>query len=149
MIKLIENLTKMNKESQAYSLRLFSRVDIYEKIKIIKYQKQIFHKLKDNHINEDNAILTLSSLILSIDIATKKLDIVNLNAIKIRNKNNKAKIKRQKLLTYWAIIKTLKSDQNMSFRQISKYFAQYHRFNVSHSTIYQLWNEIEKNTGEK
>lgn len=52
-------------------------------------------------------------------------------------------------LGYWAIVRTLKLEQKMSFREISIYFATYHKLEVSYSTIYELWNELENNTNIK
>lgn len=142
----IEYLTKLNQESQNQKLRLFAKVDITTKLKILSSQKQLFHKLKSAHSDIENTILTLSSLVLAIDSVAKELDDVNLNAIKLRSKNNKAKIKRQKVLGYWAIVRTLKLEQNMSFRDIATYLAKYHKLEVSYSTIYELWNKLENNT---
>ena len=146
---LIEHLTKLNQESQNQKLRLFARVDLQTKLQILQLQKQLFHKLKSAYSDVDNTILTLSSLVLAIDSVVNELDDVNLNAIKLRGKNNKAKIKRQKVLGYWAIVRTLKLEQNMSFRDIATYFAKYHKLEVSYSTIYELWNELENNTNIK
>lgn len=142
---ICESITKLNLESQNQRLRLFAKVDMTTKLKILTSQKQLFHKLKSAHSDVDNTILTLSSLILAIDAVVKELDDINLNAIKLRGKNNKAKIKRQKMLGYWAIVRTLKLEQNMSFRDIATYFAKYHKLEVSYSTIYELWNELENN----
>ena len=142
---ICESITKLNLESQNQNLRLFARVDLKTKLQILQFQKQIFHKLKSAHSDVDNTILTLSSLILAIDAVVKELDDINLNAIKLRGKNNKAKIKRQKVLGYWAIVRTLKLEQNMSFRDIATYFAKYHKFQISYSTIFEMWNEIENN----
>jgi hypothetical protein len=140
---ICESITKLNLESQNQRLRLFAKVDITTKLKILTTQKQLFHKLKSAYNDVDNTILTLSSLVLAVDSVTKELDDVNLNAIKLRGKNNKIKIKRQKVLGYWAIVRTLKLEQNMSFRDIATYFAKYHKLEVSYSTIYELWNELE------
>jgi hypothetical protein len=144
-----ENLTKLNQESQNQRLRLFVKVDITTKLKILTSQKQLFHKLKSSYNDVDNTVLTLCSLILAIDLIAKELDNVTLNAIKLRGKNSKAKVKRQKVLGYWAIVRSLKLEQNMSFRDISTYFAKYHRLEVSYSTIYELWNDLENNTNIK
>jgi hypothetical protein len=141
----IEYLTKLNLESQNQRLRLFAKVDVQTKLKVLVSQKKLFHKLKSAHIDVDNTVLTLSSLVLAIDAVAKELDEINLNAIKLRGKNNKSKIKRQRLLGYWAIVRTLRLEQKMSFRDISTYFAKYHKFGVSYSTIYELWNELENN----
>lgn len=146
MDEILEKTTKMNQEIQNQKLRLLARVDFDTKIKIFQEQKPTFHKLKSAYVDIDNAVLTLSSLILAIDSVIKKLGIVNLHASKIREKNNKAKIKRQKLLGYWAIVRTLKFEEKMSFRDISTYFSKYHKLEVSYSTIYNLWNELENNT---
>lgn len=146
---ICESITKLNLESQNQRLRLFARVDLQTKLQILQLQKQLFHKLKSAHSDVDNTILTLSSLILAIDAVVKELDDINLNAIKLRGKNNKAKIKRQKVLGYWAIVRTLKLEQNMSFRDIATYFAKYHKLEVSYSTIYELWTELENNIKEE
>ena len=145
MIRLFEKITKIDQEAQNQKLRLFAKVDFETKIQILEQQKQIFHKLKTNYSDIKNEILTFASLILAINKVVKKLDDVNLNAIKLRSKNNKSKIKRQKLLSYWAIARTLKLEQNMSFRDIATYFAKYHKFQISYSTIFEMWNEIENN----
>lgn len=141
-----ENLTKMSLEAQNQNLRLLAKVDAATKFNIMQAQKSIFHKLKSVHGAIDNAVVTLASLILAVDMVVGKLDSVNLNAVKLRGKSNKAKVKRQKLLGLWSIVRALKLEQNMSFRQISAYFAKYHKLVVSYSTIYELWNELEKNT---
>ena len=144
-LKACEIITKLNQESQNQKLRLFAKFDIQTKLKIIVNQKQLFHKLKQKYSDVDNNILTLSSLILAIYSVVKELDDVSFNAIKLRSKNNKNKIKREKLLSYWAIVRTLKLKRNMSFRDIAIYFGKYHRLEISYSTIYRLWNELENN----
>ncbi len=143
---MIESITKLNQETQNKNLRMFARIDLKTKLQILQLQKQLFHKLKNSYSDVDNTILTLSSLVLAIDTVANEFDDVNLNAIKLRARNNKAKIKRQKMLGYWAIVRTLKLEQNMSFRDIATYFKKYHKLEVSYSTIYELWNELENNT---
>ncbi len=144
-----ETITKMNQESQNQKLRFFAKVDISTKLKILDLQKQLFHKLKSVHSDVNNTVLTLSSLILAVEAMEKNLDDVNLKAIKLRGKNIKTKVKREKVLGYWAIVRSLKLEQNMSFRDISAYFAKYHKLNVSYSTVYELWKEIEKKMENK
>ena len=144
-----ETITKMNQESQNQKLRFFAKVDISTKLKILDKQKELFHKLKSVHSDVNNTVLTLSSLILAVEAMEKNLDDVNLKAIKLRGKNIKTKVKREKVLGYWAIVRSLKLEQNMSFRDISAYFAKYHKLNVSYSTVYELWKEIEKKMENK
>lgn len=148
----IEQVTSFNQELQNKLLRLFARVDITTKLKILKLQKLLFHRLKSKFKEVSNEVLTLSSLILAIDKSMKNLDDVNFNTIKLRGKNERSKIKRERLLGYWAIVRQLKLDENLSFRDIATYFEKYHRFEVSYSTIYLMWSELENNInlqGEK
>ena len=74
---------------------------------------------------------------------------MNLNVIKLRRKSSKTKVKRQKVLGYWAIVRTLKLEQKMSFRQISEYFKKYHKLDVSYSMIFETWKELEKNINKE
>lgn len=125
-------------------IRLFSKVDYEMKIKILKHQKSLFHKLKQQNKGRSNEELMLTSLVHAIKEMTLSLDDISLKSFTIRGKNIKSEIKKEKLLSYWAIVKTLRERENMSFRQISKYFLKYHKFEVSYSTIQKTWNKIER-----
>ncbi len=139
-----EIIIKMNQETQNQMIRTFTKLDISVKVDVFKEQKVIFHKLKNIHFDIDNSILTYASFVLAIKLIISETDQVNLKAIKLRTKNaKKQNQKREKLLSYWSIIKTLKLEQNYSFREISDYLLKYHRFEVSYSLIYQIWNETE------
>lgn len=142
----IETLTQMSEEIQNKQLRFFARVNLEMRLKILSNQKQIFHKFKGLRPNTDNALLTLSSLLIAIKEESNSLDPIDLNLIKLRGKNNKRKMKRDILLGYWAIIKKLKNNENMSFREISQYLYKYHHQEISHSSIYAVWKEVEETT---
>ena len=144
ILRNCEIITKMNQETQNQMIRTFTKLDISVKVDIFKEQKVIFHKLKNIHFITDNSILTYASFVLAIKLIVSKTNEVNLKAIKLRTKNTKKQNqKREKLLSYWSVIKTLKNEQNYSFREISDYLLKYHRFEVSYSLVYQTWNEIE------
>ena len=144
IIKNCEAITKMNQEAQNQKLRLFVKVDITTKLKILDQQKSIFHKLRGFYSDVDNVILTFSSLILATEEVLNKIDGVNLKALKLRSNNiKKQNLKREKLLSYWSIVRTLRLEQNMSFRNISNYLKKYHKFEVSYSIIYKTWIQIE------
>ena len=72
MNKEVESITKLNQESQNQRLRLFAKIDITTKLKILASQKQLFHKLKSVYSDVDNTVLTLASLILAVDSIEKK-----------------------------------------------------------------------------
>lgn len=144
ILRNCEIITKMNQKTQNQMIRTFTKLDISVKVDIFKDQIVNFHKLKKIHFDIDNSILTYASFVLAIEFIIKNTNQVNLKAIKLRSKNEKKQNqKREKLLSYWSIVKTLKLEQNYSFRNISEYLLKYHRFEVSYSLIFQSWNEIE------
>ena len=144
ILRNCEIITKMNQETQNQMIRTYTKLDISVKVDVFKEQKVIFHKLKNIHFITDNSILTYASFVLAIEVVIKNTNQVNLKAIKLRTKNaKKQNQKREKLLSYWSVVKTLKLEQNYSFREISDYLLKYHRLEVSYSLIYQIWNEIE------
>lgn len=140
---ITETLTKKTILQQKKLLKIFAKLNIEQQIEIINMQNSLFHKLKNYNKEVSNAILTLSSLILAVDSVVKEIDSVSFNALKLKNKNPKSKIKKEKLLSYWAVVRTLKLEENMSFRDISSYLKKYHKFEVSYSLIYQKWQQIE------
>jgi len=143
-IKTLESLTKLSTELQNQKLRLFARVDLSIKLKILSSQKQIFHQLKSQHSHIENEILTLASLIAAILKEFENSDEVELKSLIFRAKNARKKAKREKILERWAIVKTFKIEHNMSFRDVSKYLKKYHKLEVVHSTLHKMWNELEK-----
>ena len=143
---IITKITKMNKETQNKHLRIFAKVDTSTKLQILKEQKNIFHKFKNNYKDIDKSVLTLSSLILAIQNIVNKFDNTKLNIINLQNKiRYRKQTKKDKLLSYFAIVKTLKKSEKMSYRDIAKYLKKYHKLDVSYSSIYKIYCEIEKN----
>lgn len=141
---ICEKLTKTSDEKQRQLLRNFSRLSLEIKLQIFDLQKSIFHRLKQTHNDVANNILTYCSLIESIDNTIKSNEKLEIKALAIKHKNQRKARKREKILEQWAIIKSLKNEQKMSFREIAKYLKKYHKFEVVHSTIYAMWNELEK-----
>jgi len=144
--KDVEKITKMYAEQHNQLLRFFLRVDLQTRLKIFKIQKEIFFKLKNLYEDVGNAVLTYSSFIISISIVEKKTD-NNTKIFKARKFRRSSK--REKILEKWAIIKSLKSDEKLSFRQIATYLKKYHRLNISYSLIHKIWSDLEeKNINE-
>lgn len=147
--KDVEKTTKMPIEQQNQLLRIFARVYIADKLMIIKQQKKIFFHLKNTYnYNVDNTILTYSAFILSINQYLND----NKNNIKIsifKAAKFRKSFKRDKIIEKWAVVKSLKNHEKLSFRQISQYLQKYHRLDISYSLIYRLWIEIEEKKYKK
>lgn len=144
-----EKITKLSLEKQNKNLRIFAKLNLDIKVEILKTQKKLFHKLRSEHNDYDINILTICSLIISIEQFLIKKNKFERRVISYRAKNEKKRIKRERLLNYWSIVKSLKLEQKMSFRQIAKFLAKYHKFQVSYSLIFQMWNELESKEGEE
>jgi len=150
IVKITEIITKISLKEQNQLLRFFARVDVKSRLEIIKKQKIIFHKLKIAHDDIDNTVLTYSSMILAIFEMKKNINIEIYNAMKLKAKNLRKSSKREKIMEKWAIVRSIKNDEKLSFRQISQYLHKYYKFDISYSAIYKIWQEIEiKNKKQK
>lgn len=144
-LKLIENFTRINAESQSRYLRLFIKLDIETKLKIVEQQNVFFYKLHSKNKDVKKAILIYSSFIMGISNVIEKLEDIDIFTSKLKAKSVKTSSKREKIINLWAIVRTLKLEQKMSFRQIASYVKKYHKLTVVHSTIATMWHEIEHN----
>lgn len=147
ILRNCEIITKMSEEMQNRIIRIFAKLDAETKVNVFQDQKVIFHKLRNIYSDVDNSLLSYSSFVLATQNITEK---VNINAMKLRSSSTKEKSqKREKLLSYWSIIRTLKFEENLSFREISTYLSKYHKFEVSYSLVHKTWNENENNLIKK
>jgi hypothetical protein len=163
MEEVIDRLLKQSQEQQKSILRYFSRCPPTICVEILQKKHTTFHALRQKHNDLDKGTLEYCALILSIkshhddELSLKDKSFTGMDIEEIRNISRKkanqfmrtikkADPKREKLLGYWAVVRTLKLEQNFSFRQIGLYLMKYHKLSVAHSTIYQLWNELENET---
>jgi len=145
----IEKIIKMNISKQNQLFRIFAKADLLTKLEILKKQKKIFYKLKTRQNNIDNIILAYSSMVLAILSIKQNINREEYNAKIFKATKFRKSLKRDKILEKWAIIRSLRNDEKLSFRQISAYLRKYHRFNVSYSLIYEIWTQLaEKNINE-
>jgi hypothetical protein len=142
----------MTKEIQNRKLRFFTKLKIEDKILIFRNQKNNFYILKDKYKNTDLVILTYCSFLISIDRYLQNLseieqDIINQQKVSLIHFS-----KRDKIISKWAVIRELKLKNNMSFRQIVKFLNKKYKLNISLSSLYNIWKELENNNqkqGEK
>ena len=57
--------------------------------------------------------------------------------------------KRDKIIAKWAVIRELKLKNNMSFRQIVKFLNKKYKLDISLSSLYNIWKELENNNQKK
>lgn len=152
--KQIQEETLCSNENQKKLINWFNKQNLLIKIDIFKEHKNQFFKLKKRF--DKNEIIGFISFILAIKTfyekeqqLEKKNTSLILGSIKAQTdfsikkfRKARKKEKREKLLNIWSVVKRMK-EENYSFRAISLYIKQRHRFEVSHSYISALWKEIE------
>ena len=141
--KQIESITKFTIEMQNQQLRIFARLQAEERLVIMKLQKSLFYGLRQKNNEVPLDLLSYASLVLAIKQHHDDFDEVDKKLVAIKKRVTRKARSREKLLCYWALIKTLRNDKQLSFREISRYLQKYHKFEVAHSTIYELWKELE------
>ena len=141
----VTQLLKSTNEEQKQTLRLFSKMPLESRVKVFEGHKKMIYALKDKHREVDISILSYTSFILAVNQYVSTVADIDKNILDLRTKSIRKFAKREKLLAKWALIKELKNVKGLSFRQIAKYLKKYHKLEVVHSTVYDLWKELEEN----
>ena len=147
----VVRLLKKTDEEQKSILRAFASIPLESKVIIMELNRDVFYPLKQENKDVPLSILSYVAMILAIEKYRTQTAGLDSNVIELRTKFFRKQLKKDKLLGKWALVKTLRNDKNLSFRQISNYLKKYHKLSVVHSTIYDLWCELEvrKKQGEK
>lgn len=141
--KELQILTKKPLSEQNRLLKLFAKLSLAQRKEIVAKQCPIFHTLKDAKGKEfNNETLTLASQIIAIERYENTLNEYELKVIKYKEKKANKNNKTGKLLLIWAIVKDLKINKEMSFREIADYLTD-SKFEVSYSLVYREWQKYE------
>lgn len=143
--KQVTQLLKSTNEEQKQTLRVFSKMPLESRIQVFTGHKKMIYASKDKHRGIDISVLSYTSFILAVNQYVSAITDIDKNTLDIRTNSLRKFTKREKLLSKWALIKELKTDKSLSFRQIAKYLKKYHKLEVVHSTIFDLWKEFEEN----
>lgn len=146
---IFERETKLSHKEQKKLINWFNKQPLEAQIDIFKEQKNQFFGLKNSDFNSEN-LLSITSFYLAIskfyNLDNQILGKNKTMRLQVKLQKNykvqKIKVKREKLLNIWSKIQKLKNE-GYSFREIATFLQQKHRFNVSHTYIQQIWQEIE------
>jgi len=148
--QLCTKVVQLNEAQQKQRLRLFSRISLIDKCEVLENQRKEFFILKEQNINLNKNYLSYCSLLIAIDRFEKKQSDIDKKTLKFDSKFINKQSQKERLLSYWSVIKELKEKHSYSFRKIQEYLLTYFKLEVAHSTIYETWKQIEyKNNGEK
>jgi len=144
----IVRLLKKTEIEQKQVLRSFVKMPIQSRLKVMEISKDIFYPLKEKNKDIPLSALSYVSLIAAIEKYKATTNNIDKNILDLRLKSFGKYPKKDKLIDKWALIKELKTVKKLSWREISKYLKKYHKLDVAHSTIYDLWKKFEKIDGE-
>lgn len=163
----LEKIMKLSHDDQKSHLTYLSRSPLETRLSLFKKQREIFHSLSQKYKGVVSASdMTYCALILAIGATRafeKKLtqksfaelsldeirDLSASRAVTFKQRTTKGSQKHEKLMSYWAIVRTLRLDHGYSYERVSLYLKKKHRFSIAPSTIMKKWKEIETpNTSE-
>jgi hypothetical protein len=163
---LSESLLKINQDDQTKHLNYLARCPLEVRLALFEKKRDIFHQLFQKYKGQIVASdLSYVSLILAIGATrsmernlTKKSfgdltldeirDLSSMRAVTFKHKTTRVTQKHEKLLGYWAIIRTLRLDHGYSYERVSQYLNKKHRFSIAPSTIMKKWHLFENNKME-
>ena len=165
MLRIIEGETLLNQQHQKFLLRYFARLPLERQLDVLNRHRRILFMKKQHKASEDIPIHVVSYIAFILAIKShfadeqklsskrfedmeinevRELALINLDKLKMRKR--KSKTKRDKVLGLWAVIKTLRNE-NVSFRDISRYLKKNHSLTIGHSLIHAMWHELENKDG--
>lgn len=166
-IVIVEMMTKVNLVDQSKHINYFSRCPLGIRLGIFEEHRNIFPRLREKYkVEASFSDISYCALILAIAYTRaieKKLtqksfetlsideirDLSSIRAITFKQKTTRGSQKHEKLMGYWAIVRTLRLDHGYSYERVSLYLKKKHRFSVAPSTIMKKWKELETpNTSE-
>ena len=156
----LESMIKVNASDQRFLLRYHSRQPIETRIEAMVLHRKVLHQLKGRYQDTTLGLVSYAALILVVkiiynreeELSKKRFDEMSLDEIAdlslIRIKKFEERLpsstpKRNKLIHYWAVVKTLRAEKK-SFRFIKAYLYKEYSFDVGHTLIADTWNELEK-----
>lgn len=159
---ITESLLKINQDDQTRHLNYLAKCPIEVRLVLFEKQRQLYHQLLHKHksqaLSSDIAYVALILAIGASRTLEKKLtqksfsdlsldeirDLSASRAVLFKCKTTKVSHKHEKLMGYWAIVRTLRLDHAYSYQRISLYLAKKHRFSIAPSTIFINWKKIEE-----
>lgn len=163
-LNFLEQLLKLSHNDQTRHLNYLARSPIEVRLALFEKQKEVFYPLLQKHKGSiSTSDLAYAALILAIGATRsmeKKLskksfgdltldeirDLSASRAVSFKHSTSKSSPKHEKLMGYWAIIRSLRLDHQYSYERISLYLKKKHRFSIAPSTIMKKWKLLETTT---
>lgn len=163
----LEKMMKLSQDDQTRHLNYLTRCPIEIRLSLFEKQRDIFYPLSQKYKDRMSASdISYGALILAIGATRafeKKLtqksfaelsldeirDLSASRAVTFKQRTTKGSQKHEKLMSYWAIVRTLRLDHGYSYERVSLYLKKKHRFSIVASTIMKKWKELEISTQQE
>lgn len=166
-IHTLEKMMKLSKDDQTRHLNYLAKCPIEVRLGLFEKQRELFYPLSQKYKDRMNASdISYVALILGIGVVRaleKKLtqksftelsldqihDLSASRAVSFKYKTTNVSQKHEKLMGYWAIVRTLRIEHGYSYERVSLYLKKKHRFSIAASTIMKKWKELEISTQQE
>jgi len=146
----VMKLIKQSDEQQKITIRQYSKLNLKRRVKIFSNHRKIFFDLKEKNKEIEVSVLSYIAFIKAVyQFTMNKDNETEINISKTAIGLKRSRPKSDILIDRWSLIKELKNEHKLSFRDISKYLMKYHKIELAHSTIYKMWQNLEKNKEKK
>lgn len=160
-VNALEQLIKLSKDDQTRHLSYLTKCPLEVRLGLFEKQREVFHSLSQQYKGKLNiSDISYAALILAIgstralekkltqksftDLSLDEIrDLSASRAVTFKHKIAKVTQKHEKLMNYWAIVRTLRIDHGYSYERVSLYLKKKHRFSIAPSTIMKKWKELE------
>jgi hypothetical protein len=159
-MKIISDLTRTDDVKRRRLFRWFAKEPPLTQLEAVDLMVKNYHQLKTQHpqLNQKELyylgfIKALANMTAVEKAPTHKAadhnleplrKITKIQAERVRAlKKKKQSPKRKKLVSLWGLVKQLRHDEGLSFRDIAAFLEKHRNFKVNYAYIQRVWKELE------
>ena len=157
---IIADLTKTDEQKRRRLFRWFSKQPAATQLEAVDLMVRNYHQLKTQELRLNQKELYYLGLVRAL-VNMRALEatpfrkapdhnlgplrkITKIQAERVRAlKKKKESPKRRKLVSLWGLVKQLRNDEGLSFRDVAAFLEKHRHFKVNYAYIQRIWKELE------
>ncbi len=154
----VSTLTKTDEVSRQRLLKWLAKQPHPIRIEAMGLMVASYHQIKEEHLNQaERYYAALCTALKGMRQAEKGLSrkspdhdlkavakITKIQAARIRaQRTRKSSPKRKRLMDMWGLVEQLRTQEHLSFREISGFLKRYKHFEISYIHIRNIWAELK------
>ena len=158
----ISVLTKTDEVSRQRLLKWLAKQPDAVRIEAMGLMAASYYQIKEDSLNQGEryyaALCTALKSMRQVEkgLTRKSPDhdlkavatITKIQAARIRaQRTKKSSPKRKRLMGMWGLVEQLRTKEQLSFREIAKFFKTYKHFEISYIHIRNIWAELAEHEG--